>query len=93
MAPPQRRIAKPARPWEYLPSLASGSFDKPYNEARTIHSMLAIVTKPKTDATRPTPIILLSAAGYIRRGISGSQGPNRNTMKRIHGVKLPDFEV
>jgi hypothetical protein len=52
-----------------------------------------MVTKPKIDATSATLIILLLAAGYIRIGINGSQGPNKNTMKRIQGVKLTEFAV
>jgi len=63
------------------------------DEAKTIHSIVEIVVSPKINATITTVIISPLAAGYITRGINGSQGPNINIVKRIHGVKLPDLEV
>ena len=55
--------------------------------------MVEIVVSPKIKVTITTVIISPLAAGYITRGINGSQGPNINIVKRIHGVKLPDLEV
>ena len=56
-------------------------------------SMVEIVTTPKIEATSTTSIILCLAAGYIIRGISGSQGPKTNIVKSTQGVRLVDFGV
>ena len=48
-----------------------------------------MVVTPNADATIATPKKLPFAAGYITRGMSGSQGPNTNIMKRIQGVTYP----
>ena len=42
----------------------------------------------KVAVTRPSPHRLCVAAGYIRMGISGSQGPNTNIVKSTQGVML-----
>jgi len=54
-------------------------------------TMVAMVVNPKISATIATVSILPLAAGYITRGIKGSQGPNTNMMKRIYGVKSFNF--
>lgn len=86
---PQRRIIKPANALEYFSILPIGNFDKPCNEAKTIPSIVKMVVSPNKDATIITDIIFPLAAGYIKRGINGSQGPNKNIIKRNQGVKLP----
>ncbi len=55
--------------------------------------MVEIVINPKIEATIATSIMLCLAAGYIIRGINGSQGPKTNIVKRTQGVRLTDFEV
>ena len=54
-------------------------------------NIVAIVTNPKMEATIATLIISFLAAGYITRGINGSQGPKTNIVNRTHGVTLPGF--
>ena len=61
---------------------------KPSLKASTTAIMVAMVTIEKRRATSTAPGILLLAAGYIRTGIRGSQGPNTKIRKRIHGVVL-----
>lgn len=87
-APPEAKMANPARAWLYFSSLCTGNRDTPREVAMTTASMVAIVVSPKTEATIATLPISDRAAGYIRRGISGSQGPKTNMMKRTHGVTL-----
>ncbi len=91
MAPPERKIANPAKAWEYLSSLRKDNLDRPYDEIKTIDSMVPMVTNPKTEATMATLSILFVAAGYIMRGIRGSHGPKTNTVNRTHGVRLATF--
>ena len=52
-------------------------------------NIVAIVTNPKMEATMATLIISFLAAGYITRGINGSQGPRTKMVNRTHGVTLP----
>ena len=52
-------------------------------------NIVAIVVNPKMEATMATLIILFVAAGYITRGINGSQGPKTNMINRTQGVTLP----
>ena len=59
---------------------------------KTMVIMVPIVITPKIEATTATCIIFCLAAGYIISGISGSQGPKTNIVKRIQGVRLTDFE-
>ena len=92
IAPPERKIANPAKACEYRSSLCKGNLDKPYDDARTIASMVAIVVSPKTDATRATLSMLFLAAGYMIKGIRGSQGPKTNIVNKTHGVIPIDFE-
>ena len=92
MAPPERKIARPARACEYRSSLPNGSLDSPAEEAQTIVIIVPTVVRANTDATRATAVILPLAAGYMMRGISGSQGPNTNIVKRIYGVRDNAFE-
>ena len=50
--------------------------------------IVKIVTTPKMAVTITRLHKLPMAAGYISRGISGSQGPKINIVKRTHGVML-----
>lgn len=93
IAPPERKIARPARACEYRSSLRNGSFESPRNEAQTMASMVPMVVRPNIEATSATVHMLPLAAGYMMSGISGSQGPNTNIVKRIHGVKETVFEL
>ena len=54
----------------------------------TILIMVVIVTTPNTEVTAISPHGLFFAAGYINKGINGSQGPKTKTVKSTHGVKL-----
>ena len=56
-------------------------------------SMVEIVITPKIEATSTTFNMLFLAAGYIIRGINGSQGPKTNIVKSTQGVRLVDFGV
>jgi len=81
-------MVSPARAWEYLSACGKEIFDKPKYEAMTQASIVVIVTSPKTIATATTANTLDLAAGYIMRGISGSQGPKTKMTKRTQGVTL-----
>ena len=61
---------------------------RPSLKASTTDIIVAMVTAEKRSETRTTPLMLCSAAGYMRMGISGSQGPSTKTRKRIHGVRF-----
>jgi hypothetical protein len=50
--------------------------------------MVIIVTMANRRDTIIAPEILFSAAGYITKGINGSQGPKTKIRKRIQGVVL-----
>ena len=50
--------------------------------------IVAIVTVPKTAVTISSPDKLFLAAGYMRIGINGSQGPNTKITKSAQGVML-----
>ena len=58
----------------------------PQADNKTTVNMVLIVVMLKMQATKIIPAILLLAAGTIRMGMSGSQGPKTNTVKSIHGV-------
>lgn len=58
----------------------------PKPEISTIVSMVEMVAIEKTPVTIINPEVLCLAAGYMRSGISGSQGPKMKIVKRIHGV-------
>jgi hypothetical protein len=60
----------------------------PSLKASTTDIIVTIVTIENRADTSTTPETLFSAAGYIRIGIRGSQGPKRKIRKRIHGVVL-----
>ena len=60
----------------------------PKEEMSTMVIMVPMVMLPNTAAIHTTLQKLSVAAGYIRIGMRGSHGPNRNIVKRIHGVRL-----
>jgi len=88
MAAPHSRIAGPASACEYRSSLWTGILRSPWTDASTIVSIVNRVVRPNTDTTTTTLGILCLAAGYITRGINGSQGPNTNIVNRTQGVRL-----
>ena len=75
----------------YRSSRPIGRRFAPKERSITILSIVTIVTTPKTPATSTRPKVLLFAAGYISKGIKGSQGPNTKIVKSIHGVRFFDF--
>ncbi len=77
--------------WTYLSRRLRRRRLTPQEETAIIVSIVNIVVKPKTDATRMTPEILCFTAGNMTNGIRGSQGPNTNMVKSIQGVKLASF--
>ncbi len=48
--------------------------------------MVTSVARAKSAATRTTPPILRSAAGYMSKGISGSHGPSTKTTNSVQAV-------
>jgi len=60
----------------------------PSLNASTMPIIVAIVTMEKSTETTTDPAMLFSAAGYIRMGIRGSQGPKTKMRNRIQGVVL-----
>ena len=54
----------------------------------TIVNIVAIVVIPNTTVTMTTEKMLPLAAGYIKSGINGSQGPKTKIRKSTHGVIL-----
>lgn len=53
--------------------------------------IVVMVTTLNIRVTSSTPTRLCFAAGYIRRGMSGSQGPSTKIMNSIQGVMLAWF--
>ena len=86
MALPQSKIVSPANACENRSILPRGNFEMPNDNPITMVNMVASVVIPKTNAIAATEAILASAAGYIRSGINGSQGPKTKIVNRIHGV-------
>ena len=60
----------------------------PQEAAAIITNMVKIVVTPKASVTKATPPMLCLAAGYINRGMRGSQGPNTKMVNRIQGVSV-----
>lgn len=85
------KIMAPARAWTYLSRRPRRRKPAPQDETAMIVSMVKMVVKAKTDATRMTPGMLCLAAGYMTSGIRGSQGPKTKIVKSIQGVKLASF--
>ena len=56
-------------------------------DTHTTVVMVAIVAAAKISVTIASNHQLPAAAGYITRGISGSQGPKRNIVNRTQGVR------
>jgi len=92
IAIPEKKIIDPAIRWLYFSTGFRLILLRPILKAKTIDIIVAIVTTEKRTETRMAPPILLSAAGYMRIGISGSQGPKTKIRKSIHGVvETPSF--
>ena len=88
MPMPLSIMVAPAIMWVYLSSLPSFRKLSPVEAIRTRTSMVSMVTSPNTKDTCIIPQVLAWAAGYIRMGMSGSQGPRKNITNRIQGVML-----
>ena len=88
---PEMKIMAPAMACTYLSRRPNRIKLIPQDEAAMMVSMVSMVVKPKTDATKMTPDILCLAAGNMTNGISGSQGPSTNMVKSIQGVRLASF--
>jgi len=54
----------------------------------TVRHMVPMVLKLKTRATSATSLRLSWAAGYMRSGIRGSQGPNTKMVNNTQGVRV-----
>ncbi len=54
--------------------------------SHTIDIMVTIVAEAKMKVMSANNHRLPAAAGYIKSGMSGSQGPKRKIVKRIQGV-------
>ena len=80
------KIMAPAMAWTYLSRNPSRMKRTPQEAAAMIVNMVKIVVKPKARVTNTTPPMLCLAAGYIRSGMRGSQGPKTKMVKRIQGV-------
>jgi hypothetical protein len=74
-------MANPAKACECLSIFFMGIILTPFKTTVTQKSIVTIVQTEKTTATAATDSGLFSAAGYISKGISGSQGPSTNNMK------------
>ena len=86
IAIPEKKIIDPAMRWLYFSTGLRLILLNPILKARTIDIIVAIVTAEKSTETSIVPPILFWEAGYIRIGISGSQGPKTKIRKSIHGV-------
>ena len=58
---------------------------------KTSDTIVEIVMIEKIIVTINKPGVLFLAAGYIKMGINGSQGPNPNIKNNIHGVNVFDL--
>ena len=74
--------------WAYFSSGPKRMNLAPQEAAVIIISMVRIVITPNANVTKTTPPMSCFAAGNIRRGMSGSQGPKTKMTKRIQGVIL-----
>ncbi len=81
-------IVAPARACVYRSNRPIGRRFAPKDKNMTILSIVIIVTTLNTMVTSTKPKILLFAAGYISKGIKGSQGPKIKIVKSIQGVRL-----
>ena len=88
MAIPLSRMVAPAMACVNRSIFPSLTNFRPYEASRTSPSMVSMVTTPKTMDTWATPQELFWAAGYIKIGIRGSQGPRKNMVNSIQGVIL-----
>jgi hypothetical protein len=53
-------------------------------------TIVAMVVRPKIVATSTIAPTLDFAAGYMIKGMRGSQGPNTKIVKRTQGVSVSD---
>ncbi len=87
IASPEKQMVPPAIAWVYFSSLPILANPIPQVPNSTMLNIVAKVVIAKTPVTMNMPPTLLFAAGYIRRGMSGSHGPSTKTVNNIHGVR------
>jgi len=85
------KIMAPAIAWTYLSKRPKRRKLAPQEETAIMASIVNIVARPKAVATTITPEILCLRAGYMTRGIRGSQGPKTKMTKSIQGVRPAFF--
>lgn len=82
MVIPDTAIINPLKAWEYFSKIPSFNFPNPRYEAITIMTIVPMVITPNTIVTPMRVHQSLRAAGYIRTGIKGSQGPRIKMINR-----------
>ena len=85
---PEKNIIAPAIRWLYFSTGLRLILFNPSLNASTTDIIVPMVTTENSIETIKAPAILLSAAGYITKGINGSHGPKTKIRKRIQGVVL-----
>ena len=92
IAIPQARTTRPARGPANRPISPDLNAKRLEVANHTMNVMVMMVANAKTIVMSANNHRLPAAAGYIKSGMSGSQGPKRKIVKRIHGVMDgPDF--
>jgi hypothetical protein len=86
MLNPEIAMSNPASAWMYLSIKSSFTLMIPKEVPITTPSIVRIVVTPNARDTSNTSIQFPCAAGYIKRGISGSHGPSTNIINKTHGV-------
>ena len=74
--------------WVKRCTFAIGTKLTPALARRTATSIVPTVVTANTDVTTTRPKRLFCAAGYIKIGIKGSQGPKTKMTNRVHGATL-----
>ncbi len=83
---PDAAIASPAMTWAWCSSQCIRRSRSPWYASVTSPSMVATVTTPNVAVTSITTSVPIPAAGIIRSGINGSQGPKTKMTNRLHAV-------
>ena len=74
--------------WVKRCTFAIGTKLTPALARRTAPNIVPTVVMANTDVTTTRPKRLLCAAGYIKIGIKGSQGPKAKMINRVQGATL-----
>lgn len=86
MAIPQERTTRPASGPENRSKITDLGANRLEVASQTMDVMVMMVAQPKMSVTTANNQRLPAAAGYINSGMSGSHGPKRKIVNRIHGV-------